>query len=63
MSSPTTSVPEKFKPTHPLILVVPARDFKPTLKEALVLIKALLAIQSKGLECDFVGINECRTAL
>jgi len=56
----TTAVPEKFKPTHPLILVVPSRDFNPSLKESLVLLKALLAIQLKGMECDFVGMSECK---
>lgn len=60
MSTAPTAVPEKFKPTHPFILVVPSRDSKPTLNESLVLLKVLLALQSKGMECDFVNLSECK---
>lgn len=58
-SAAPTAVPEKFKPTHPFVIVVPSRDLKPSLNESLVLLKVLIALQLKGMECDFVSLSEC----
>lgn len=55
-----TAVPEKFKATHPFVLVVPSRDAKPSLNESLVLLKVLIALQLKGIEYDFVSLSECK---
>lgn len=50
-----------FKPTHPLVLVVPTKaadELK--LKESLSIAKLLVALQFKKIQCDLVTLSECK---
>lgn len=58
---PAAPSPEKFKPTHPFIVVVPSKvasELK--LKESLTLAKILLAFRLKKVNYDLVTLNECK---
>ena len=58
----TTAVPVvKFKPAHQIVLVVPSKaaaELK--LRESLAVLKVILAMKAKKIECDLVTLSECK---
>ena len=57
----TSAIPaDKFKPAHQIVLLVPSKlasELK--LRESLAVLKVLLAMKVKGVECDVVTLREC----
>lgn len=60
--STTPGVPvEKFKPSHQIVLVVPSKSAAELkLRESLAVLKMLLALKAKRIECDMVTLSECK---
>lgn len=59
--STTPSAVEKFKPSHQIVLVVPSKSAAELkLRESLSVLKVLLALKAKKIECDLVTLSECK---
>ena len=60
-ASATAAIPaEKFKPTQQIVLVVPSKSASELkLRESLAILKVLLAMKLKRVECDMVTLSEC----
>lgn len=57
----TPAAAEKFKPAHQIVLVVPSKSAAELkLRESLAVLKVLLAMKAKKIECDLVTLNECK---
>ena len=57
----TSEVKKPFKPTHPIVLVVPSLNFSEFgVKEAVNMIKILTAMRISKNECDVVTVSECK---
>lgn len=61
MSTPVVGPSEKFKPSHPFVLVVSSRNVQEMkLKESLIVLRCLLGMKVKKIECDIVVLSECK---